>query len=218
MENKNKICPVFEQHPICLPHEVCAVCYEKAKNIFAESEECLNQIIKRRDGLECDLSLTKDWIKENSNGLGAIKVIAESILDYIEDDKDHQWHKHRIRFMQDMVKELDLKYFAPATRQQIDDFAQSAADFWDGKITTQEARERLLFMRKIVQKDIMKSSDWEPKDFLLWMMETEEVFDWMWSQWFECIHACIPDKCNDELWIKMFHKHFHNEIKVWVDK
>ena len=180
--------------------------------------ECLNQIIKRRDGLECDLSLTKDWIKENSNGLGAIKVIAESILDYIEDDKDHQWHKHRIRFMQDMVKELDLKYFAPATRQQIDDFAQSAADFWDGKITTQEARERLLFMRKIVQKDIMKSSDWEPKDFLLWMMETEEVFDWMWSQWFECIHACIPDKCNDELWIKMFHKHFHNEIKVWVDK
>ena len=152
MENKNKICPVCEQHPICLPHEVCAVCYEKAKNIFAESEECLNQIIKRRDGLECDLSLTKDWIKENSNGLGAIKVIAESILDYIEDDKDHQWHKHRIRFMQDMVKELDLKYFAPATRQQIDDFAQSAADFWDGKITTQEARERLLFMRKIVQK------------------------------------------------------------------
>ena len=145
-------------------------------------------------------------------------MIAESILDYIEDDKDHQWHKHRIRFMQDMVKELDMKYFAPATRQQIDDFAQSAADFWDGKITTQEARERLLFMRKIVQKDIMKSSDWEPKDFLLWMMETEEVFDWMWSQWFECIHACIPDKCNDELWIKMFHKHFHSEIKVWVDK
>lgn len=73
-------------------------------------------------------------------------------------------------------------------------------------------------MCKIVQKDIMKSSDWEPKDFLLWMMETEEVFGWMWYQWFECIHACIPDKYNDELWIKMYHKHFHNEIKAWIDK
>ena len=63
----------------------------------------------------------------------------------------------------------------------------------------------------------MKLSDWEPKDFLLWMMMLEDDFDWMWDQWFECIHACIPDKCNDELWIRMFHKHFPNEIKAWVD-
>lgn len=72
-------------------------------------------------------------------------------------------------------------------------------------------------MRKVLQKDIMKLSDWEPKDFLLWMMMLEDDFDWIWDQWFECIHTCIPDKCNDELWMRMFHKHFPNEIKAWVD-
>lgn len=85
------------------------------------------------------------------------------------------------------------------------------------KITSQEATEQLQSMRKVLQKDIMKLSDWEPKDFLLWMMMPKDDFDWMWDQWFECIHACIPDKCNDELWIRMFHKHFPNEIKAWVD-
>lgn len=218
MENKNKICPVCGKNPIYPPHEVCLDCYQRTKN-----NSGLDEALKEREKLASEGRvlhhyLIDDWHNIDMNGLGAIQLIGEYILDEIEDDEKHLWHKQRIRFMQDMVKELDMKYFAPATRQQIDDFAQSSVDFWDGKTTIQEARERHLSMCKIVQKDIMKSSDWEPKDFLLWMMETKEVFDWMWHQWFECIHACIPDKCNDELWIKMYHKHFHNEIKAWIDK
>lgn len=218
MENGSKICPICKHHPIALPNSVCTVCYHKVRIASSVDEEMVKKERLALQGIKYHSYLEDEWDRIKIDGLDAIKVFTEYILDDIEDDETHQWHKRRIRFMQDMVERLDKKYFPNATSQQIKDFAQAAVDFWDGKITTQEARERLLSMRKIVQKDIMKSSDWEPKDFLLWMMETEEVFDWMWSQWFECIHACLPDKCNDELWIKMFHKHFHNEIKAWIDK
>ena len=76
---------------------------------------------------------------------------------------------------------------------------------------------KIVKMRGIVCKNIMSNYEWEPKDFLLWMMHTEDYFDWMWYQWFECIRCCITDKRNDKLWIMMFHKHFHNEIQSWVD-
>lgn len=197
MENVDKICPICRKHPIALPNGVCSVCYNKVKT-------------------QADWNTT-EWGKIESHGLDAIIVLAKYILDEIEDDDQHQWHLRRICFMQDMVEHLDKRYFPNATIQQINDFAHSAVDFWKGKITSQEATERLQSMRKVLQKDIMKLSDWEPKDFLLWMMMLEDDFDWMWDQWFECIHACIPDKCNDELWIRMFHKHFPNEIKAWVD-
>lgn len=218
MKNKNNICPVCGKYPIYPPHEVCLDCYQKTKNNSGLDEALKETEERAKEGVTLHHYLIDNWHNIDMNGLGAVQLIGEYILDNIEDDEKHLWHKRRIRFMQDMVQELDMKYFVPATKQQINDFAQSAVDFWDGKITIQEARERLLSMRKIVQKDIMKSSDWESKDFLLWMMETEDVFDWMWSQWFECIHACIPDKCNDELWIRMFHKHFHHEIEAWVNE
>lgn len=197
MENVDKICPICSKHPIALPNGVCSVCYNKVKT-------------------QADWNTT-EWGKIENHGLDAIIVLAKYILDEIEDDDQHQWHLRRICFMQDMVEYLDKRYFPNATIQQINDFAHSAVDFWKGKITSQEATEQLQSMRKVLQKDIMKLSDWEPKDFLLWMMMLEDDFDWMWDQWFECIHACIPDKCNDELWIRMFHKHFPNEIKAWVD-
>lgn len=54
--------------------------------------------------------------------------------------------------MQDMVRELDVKYFAPASREQIDDFAQAAINFWDGKMTIQDAKAKLRSMEKIIQK------------------------------------------------------------------
>ena len=111
----------------------------------------------------------------------------DEFWDEIEDDDQHQWHQRRICFMQDMVEHLDKQYFPNATIQQINDFAHSAVDFWKGKITSQEATEQLQSMRKVLQKDIMKLSDWEPKDFLLWMMMPEDDFDWMWDQWFECV-------------------------------
>lgn len=169
-------------------------------------------------GIEYHSYIEKEWNEIKINGLDAIKVFTEYILDNVEDDEKHQWHKRRIRFMQDMVERLDKKYFPNATPQQLKDFTQAAVDFWEGIITSQEAKEQLQTMRKIVQKDIMKVSDWESKDFLLWMMEPEDNFDWMWEQWFECIRDCIPDKCNDELWIEMFHRHFSNEIKTWIEQ
>lgn len=218
MENVYKICPVCKHHPIALPNEVCSVCYNKVKMASRLDEEMEEKERLASQGIEYHSYIEKEWNEIKINGLDAIKVFTEYILDEIEDDEKHLWHKRRICFMQNMVRELDMKYFAPATRQQIGDFAQAAINFWDGKITIQDAKAKLRSMEKIVRKDILESYGWEPKDFLLWMMETEEVFDWMWSQWFECIHACIPDKCNDELWIKMFHKHFHNEIKAWIDK
>ena len=218
MEIAYKICPVCGQHPICLPHEVCSVCYHKIKNtsgldeVLKEKERCTN------DGIELHHYQIDDWHEIEINGLGATQVIGEYILDDIEDDEDHHWHKRRIRFMQDMVRELDMGYFAPTTRQQIDEFAQDSVDFWDGKFSKDVAREKVRSMSYLLQKRIEDIGKWEPKDFLLWMMQTEDLFDWMWYQWFECIYDCIPDKCNDELWIKMFHKHFHNEIKAWVNK
>ena len=218
MKNKNNIFPVCGQHHIYPPHEVCLACYQKTKQSSGFYEALKEREKLASEGRVLHHYLIDDWHKIDINGLGAVQLIGEYILDTIEDDVKHLWHKRRICFMQDMVRELDMKYFAPASREQIDDFAQAAINFWDGKMTIQDAKAKLRSMEKIIQKDIMNSSDWEPKDFLLWMMETEEVFDWMWDQWFECIHACIPDKCNDELWIKMFHKHFHDEIKAWIDK
>ena len=154
MENVDKICPICRKHPIALPNGVCSVCYNKVKT-------------------QADWNTT-EWGKIENHGLDAIIVLAKYILDEIEDDDQHQWHLRRICFMQDMVEHLDKRYFPNATIQQINDFAHSAVDFWKGKITSQEATERLQSMRKVLQKDIMKLSDWEPKDFLVWMMMLED--------------------------------------------
>lgn len=218
MENVYKICPVCKHHPIALPNEVCSVCYNKVKKASRLDEEMEEKERLASQGIEYHSYIEKEWNEIKINGLDAIKVFTEYILDNVEDDEKHQWHNRRIRFMQDMVERLDKKYFPNATPQQLKDFTQAAVDFWKGIITSQEAKEQLQTMRKIVQKDIMKISDWEPKDFLLWMMEPEDNFDWMWEQWFECIRDCIPDKCNDELWIEMFHRHFSNEIKTWIEQ
>lgn len=91
MENVNKICPICRQHPITLPNEVCSVCYNKVKT-------------------QTDWNIA-EWSKIENNGLDAIKVFAEYILDEIEDDEQHQWHQRRICFMQDMVEHLDKQYF-----------------------------------------------------------------------------------------------------------
>lgn len=217
VECENELCPICNRNPILSPHEVCSECYEKAKDKSGFNEAIKEVERKKEEGVTYHHYLIDEWNEIDTNGLEAVKLIGEFILDGIEDDNKHNWHLRRIRFMQDMVKALDATYFSPATRQQIDDFAQKAVDFWDGKIDEIQANDLLQTMRGIVCKNIMRNYDWEPKDFLLWMMHTEDYFDWMWYQWFECIRCCIPDKRNDELWIMMFHKHFHNEIQSWVD-
>ena len=179
MKNKNNICPVCGQHHIYLPHEVCLVCYQKTKQSSGFYEALKEREKLANEGKVLHHYLIDDWYNIDTNGLGAVQLIGEYILDIIEDDVKHLWHKRRICFMQDMIRELDMKYFAPASKEQIDDFAQAAINFWDGKMTIQDAKAKLRSMEKIIQKDTLKYSDWEPKDFLLWMMETEEVFVWM---------------------------------------
>nr|WP_304960173.1 hypothetical protein [uncultured Duncaniella sp.] len=70
MENVNNICPICRKHSITPPNEVCSVCYDKVKT-------------------QADWNTT-EWSKIENNGLDAIKVLAEYILDEIEDDEQHQ--------------------------------------------------------------------------------------------------------------------------------
>ena len=121
IKNKSNTCPVCGQHHIYPPHEVCLACYQKTKQSSGFYEA-----LKEREKLASERRvlhhyLIDDWHKIDINGLGAVQLIGEYILDTIEDDVKHLWHKRRICFMQDMVRELDVKYFAPASREQIDD-------------------------------------------------------------------------------------------------
>lgn len=118
-------------------------------------DEALKEIEERaKEGVTLCHYLIDDWHKIDVNGLGAVQLIGEYILDTIEDDAKHLWHKRRICFMQDMVRELDMKYFAPVSREQIDDFAQAAINFWDGKMNIQDAKAKLRSMEKLFKRYI----------------------------------------------------------------
>lgn len=88
MENKNKICPVCGQYPIYPPHEVCLDCYQRTKN-----NSGLDEVLKEREKLASEGRvlhhyLIDDWHNIDMNGLGAIQLIGEYILDKIEDDEN----------------------------------------------------------------------------------------------------------------------------------
>lgn len=137
------------------------------------------------------------------------------ISDILDDlDVDTAWHKHRIAFMAQMVGRLDIVYFAPATREQVSAFVKSAVDFWDGKITKQDAKRIYGQMKTLLgKKDVTK---WDWHSFLLWMIEEEEHFDWMWQQWFECIADCIYNRNDEPVWLELLTAHFSPEIAAWV--
>ena len=42
-------------------------------------------------------------------------------------------------------------------------------------------------------------------------------FQKFWDQWFECLHNCIPERCNDNIWISLLAQHFSEEINAWVN-
>ena len=224
----HEICPVCNQRIIESPNGVCLVCYNKAKRDYIHDYQWhknwyfkMHEITETSEIQEYNIHSwmtheQNNWNEVIQNGLSAIQVFID-ILDDMEDDKNHTWHKRRIRFMQDMVERLDSGCFAPATKQQIAEYAQYAVDFWDGKISNKEAKEKTIKMEELLQKRI-EDIKWNAKDFLLWMMHREDFFDWMWDQWFECLHDCISAPCNDKLWIELFHKHFPKEIEAWADK
>ena len=49
------------------------------------------------------------------------------------------------------------------------------------------------------------------------MIQEREDFVWIWDQWFECLHNCIPERCNDNIWISLLAQHFSEEINAWVN-
>lgn len=223
-----RTCPVCYQRCVDAPNGVCTVCYSKEKKAYLHEYEWhdkqvdwwpigtkIDPIVHEgnvRRSIESEL---EKWNDVSVNGLSAVQVLID-ILDDIDDLDNHIWHRRRIHFMKDMVQRLDKGYFPRATKQQITDFAQSAVDFWDGKISRNEADKKSDNMRGILQK--RDRGKWEAKDFLLWMMEPQDSFDWMWDCWFSCIHDCIPDSYNDAIWIELIQKHFPNEIKEWVER
>lgn len=197
----NQMCPVCHSFMIEAPNGVCSVCHGKHKKMYEHSS-----------------FMSNEWTKISQNGLSAVEVLID-ILDNIDadtgTDADIIWHRRRVYFMKDMVEQLGLNYFAPATSQQIFDFTQSAIDFWNDKISHREAKDKYDSMTRILQKKDI--TQWDSKSFLLWMIQEREDFDWIWDQWFECLHNCIPERCNDNIWISLLVQHFSEEINAWVN-
>ena len=229
----NWICPVCNKNMIEAPNGVCSVCYGKLKKKYIHSYEfwdkwekdelenmkiLFNPEIHEQNVRRVMERETNEWSHIVRNGLSAVQVLID-ILDNVDaetgTDADIVWHRRRVCFMKDMVEQLGDSYFTPATSQQISDFTQSAIDFWNGRISKYEAKNRYEDMKRILQKDDI--TRWDSKSFLLWMIQEEDFFDWMWGQWFECLYACYSEPCNDNIWINLFHKHFSIEIKSWVN-
>ncbi len=209
-------------------NEVCSVCFEKLRREYVdrrkfwESFENISQQKSKnpRSPEEIEKSINsliktdiEEWNKLTKDGLSAMQVFID-ILD--GHDADVVWHRRRINFMKDLIEKLDIKYFAPASRQEVAYFAQSAVDFWNDKISHLEMKKQYNYMKNVLQIHYSETTNWDSKNFLLWMTEDQKCFDWMWDQWFECIRVCIPDKCNDKHWIELFHKHFSEEIMAWA--
>ncbi|MDR1319807.1 MAG: hypothetical protein LBK56_00015 [Gracilibacteraceae bacterium] len=71
-------------------------------------------------------------------------------------------------------------------------------------------------MRILLEKENL--SKWDAKALLLWMAHTEDMFDWMWYQWFDCLHSCVPNELDDSTWTALFRKHFSEVVRDWADK
>lgn len=201
MKEKNKICQVCLMHPIELPHGVCHHCYERLY-AFEKSVHYTEYT-------------ANEWAELVGNGLKASTLMIE-IVDDIE-PADQEWHKRRIAFMYDLIGLLDKSLFLPATSIQIDFYRQRGVDFWNGKVSEQEAEQLIQECLKVLEMDLF-SNTWNAKGILTWMLSTKECFDWMWNQWFTCVYSSLKDNLLDENeWIYLFQKHFSDIIQDWYN-
>jgi len=223
------VCLVCNTKLIAPPHKVCLSCYNKAKNIYISPKEYFEkgQEKQRIQWLNDGKVLVPEVIERNitflmksekerwdrivGDGLSAVFVMIEAIDDM---EPTTSFHCRRIAFMCDLIKCLDAKLFAPATKEQVESFMESTTDFWNGKISEDE--------RLHVQKEFEKvmpdatPNDWNAKSIVHWMIHLQNYFDWMWYQWFESVYDSIPDELPDDVWINLFKKHFADVITQWV--
>lgn len=201
MRDENKTCQVCLNHPVTLPHSVCHNCYER-----------LYAFEKRVHYAEYT---TSEWEELVGDGLKVVIVMIEIVDDIEPTPADKEWHKRRIAFMYDLIGLLDKSLFLPATSEQVDFYRQQGVDFWNGKISKQEAKQLVEECLKTLSMDIF-SDTWNAKGILTWMLETEESFDWMWYQWFTCLYSSLePNLLNENEWIHLFQKHFSDVIQDW---
>jgi hypothetical protein len=141
-------------------------------------------------------------------------VIIE-ILDNVDENLvTDAWHRRRIAFVYDLIDKLDKSLFLPASQEQVRSFMDTAMGYWDKTVSDTERETAADEMQALLEKKSL--SDWDAKGLLLWMAHTEEMFDWMWYQWFDCVRSCVPDALDDSIWIELSRKHFSDIIQAWV--
>lgn len=228
----NGLCPVCLLREKMPPNGVCAVCFERIQRIYlhdrtywtAKDTRSLEIFHKGQKDkidpavLERNISYhLKDeaerWARITQNGLSAVFVMIE-ILDDM-DTVDLSWHRRRVAFMRELVSLMDGGCFKPATRLQVDAFADAAVAFWEGRLSKVEAEKVFNEMKNLLGKKHL--SDWDSHSLLLWMILEQENFDWMWYQWFESLYDAIPDVLSDEIWQTLLRKHFSQEIQAWAE-
>jgi hypothetical protein len=227
MEDIMKFCPICNERPVVEPNGVCEVCYSAYKNERVHTLEWIERDLKKRlpendsatlgenliRNIELGLKDEKEaWERLTKNGLSAL-MIAVDAIDSDDDLPTKTGHKRRIAFMRDFITCLPDSCFLPATRLQLNDLMETACDYWDGKVTEEKRKYTCTEFRILLGNP--DPTKWEVKSLPLWMIETEEDFDWMWYQWFECVWDAIPQEF-ETVYFELLQSHFQKEIAIWA--
>jgi hypothetical protein len=158
------------------------------------------------------------WVRTTEGGLFSSTVAAD-IVDGDDELVKQENHPRRIAFMLELIAMLPDERFAPASREQLDEALLVAADYWNKRATDEQRKQAREKLRVLLGKN--NPSNWDYHSLPLWTLQTEESFNWMWYQWFECVWSCIPDERKRELdaaFTALLQKHFPGEIQTWVDE
>lgn len=198
------ICPICKQHTVVPPNGICSVCYEGAANCFYIN------------GYGMD-----EWKKDTINGLAAAHL-ATIIVDESpnHDPFDFPWLRREALFLCDLIRALPVDLFQPVTHEQMENYLNKAADYWNGFYDDLQRKAILKDFEALLDKKTSPST-WDEKSLPLWVMEISdtELFDWMLGQFMDCIYSCMPkETLGDTQWMTLFQRHFSKEIDSWVAK
>jgi hypothetical protein len=157
----------------------------------------------------------EEWNKHTENGLSAVFTMIE-ILDAVDEERvTDAWHRRRIAFVYNLIDRLDRRLFLPVSEDRVRSFMDTTMGYWDKTVSDAERETAEAEMRVLLKKENLSS--WDAKSLLLWMAHKEDMFDWMWYQWFDCVFSCIPKELDDSIWTELFRKHFSEIIRAWAD-
>jgi hypothetical protein len=203
---------------------VCLSCYERLKRYevrdrayYEEAWKNVRETPEQREKIiETQINFdAKEWNKHTENGLSAVYTMIE-ILDAVDEERiTDVWHRRRIAFVYDLIDSLDKRLFLPASEEQIRSFMDTAMGYWDKTVSDVERETAAAEMQVLLEKDLL--SAWDAKSLLLWMSHKEDMFDWMWYQWFDCVYSCVPKELDDSVWTALFRKHFSEVFRAWAD-